>query len=258
MRLFVDEVGHHNTMSSDDDSNERYLALTGVSMDIEYERGELSEALTAIKQFVFERSDFSLHRRDLINKHPAPFDVLRDRRKQRQFDDLILQWIRDSEYSAITVLIDKKEHIERYVVWRFQPYHYCMTVMMERYVQWLARNSLNGDVMFESRGEKENRQLAASYKRLYATGTDNVSARLFQKVLTSRDVKIKPKSANIAGLQLADLIANPAYRYLICAKTKCEMTAPFGRTVAEVLYERKYLRKPFDGKVVGWGTKTLP
>jgi len=58
--------------------------------------------------------------------------------------------------------------------------------------------------MSESRGGHEDRRLQESFARIVANGTDFVSAAQFTATLTSRQLKTKPKSANIAGLQLAD------------------------------------------------------
>lgn len=256
-RLYIDEVGHHN-MKSSLDPNERYLGLTGVIMRVAHAEGDFTSALNTIKTAVFGRSDFSLHRRDIIDRKPDPFTVLRQEERRKQFDGLVLKLIEDSRYRVFTVVIDKREHKERYTVWQFQPYHYCMTVMLERYVRWLDRFDVVGDVLAESRGKKENKQLAKAYRRIFERGTDHVPANLFQSRLTSAEIKLKAKAANIAGLQIADLIASPSCRDLICLRTKETMTAEFGRKVVEILYKKKYLRSVYDGRVPGWGTKWLP
>lgn len=256
-RLFVDEVGHHN-MKSSSDPNERYLGLTGVIIQRSYEQEEFTDKLEALKTAVLGRCDFCLHRRDIIDKKLDPFTVLKDEDKKKEFDLALLEIIGEAKYRLFTVVIDKREHKARYAVWQFQPFTNCMTVMLERYVQWLHRLDTIGDVMAESRGKKENKQLAKSYRRIYARGTDHVPANLFQARLTSNEIKLKQKSANIPGLQLADLIANPSCRELICNATNQQMTAEFGKKVVEVLYRKKYLRSVYDGHVSGWGTKWLP
>jgi len=256
-RLYIDEVGHHN-MKSSSDPNERYLGLTGVIMQVGYSEGDFADALNKIKVDVFGRSDFSLHRREIIDRKPDPFTVLREEAKRKQFDDLILGLIEESKYRVFTVVIDKREHRAKYAVWQFQPYHYSMTVMLERYVRWLDRINEVGDVLAESRGKKENKQLSKAYRRIYARGTDHVPAGLFQSRLTSTEIKLKPKTENIAGLQLADLIASPSCREMICGQTKQQMTAEFGKKVVEILQKKKYLRSIYDGHVSGWGTKWLP
>ena len=254
-RLYIDEVGHHN-MKSSSDPNERYLGLSGVIMKVGYAEGEFSHALDAIKTKVFGRSDFSLHRREIIDRKPDPFTVLRDSEKRKQFDALILSLMENSKYRVFTVVIDKREHKQKYAVWQFQPYHYCMTVTLERYARWLDRIRSVGDVLAESRGKKENKQLSKAYRRIYERGTNQLPATLFQSALTSSEIKLKPKTENISGLQLADLIASPSCRDL-SGKTGQKMTAVFGQKVVEILYKKKYLRS-YEGKVQGWGTKWLP
>ena len=127
-------------------------------------------------------------------------------------------------------------------------------------MRWLehANVRVGGDVMAESRGRKENMQLARSYQRIYEHGTDFLPASGFQRWLTSGEIKLKSKIDNVSGLQLTDLIANPARRDLICRHTGVEMTAEFGRRIVEVLYAKKYVRSAYNGKIEGYGTKWLP
>ena len=143
IRLFVDEVGHHN-MKSSADPNEQYLGLCGVMLPLEYEQGEFTDKLNALKTAVFGRSDLCLHRREIIDRKPDPFTVLKDESKRNQFDELVLGLLEEGKYRVFTVVIDKREHKAKYAVWQFQPYHYCMTVMLERYVQWLQRLGAGG------------------------------------------------------------------------------------------------------------------
>jgi hypothetical protein len=100
-------------------------------------------------------------------------------------------------------------------------------------------------------------QLEKAYSYLYKNGTSHVPAKLFQRRLGG-ELKIQSKKANISGLQLVDLIANPSCRSLICAKTGNAMTAPYGLRVVAILEKSKYLRNPFTGRIEGWGAKWLP
>lgn len=256
-RLFIDEFGHHD-MKSSADPNQRYLGLTGVIMRRSYAEGSFAEALGEIKERIFGRSNFALHRSEILAARSAPYTVLVDRSVRTNFDAAILNLIETSIYRVVTVIIDKKEHRTKYTVWQFQPYHYCMTALLERYIRWLQSAKDVGDVMAEARGKKEDKQLAKAYQFLYRYGTDNVPAALFQQWLSSKEIKFKRKADNVAGLQMADLLANPSCRELICNHSKAPMTAEFSRKVVEILYRKKYRRNPFDGTVQGWGTKWLP
>lgn len=256
-RVFIDEVGHHN-LNSADDPNERYLGLMGIIASIEYADTAMTAMLDSVKNDVFGTQSVVLHRREIINKKPAPFDRLANSDVRALFDRRILEIFEQAEYVALTILIDKREHVERYRVWQSQPYHYCLIAILERYVSWLEGVNQIGDVLVESRGKSENKKLSAAYARLYKFGTANVPAEKFQRYLSSKEIKLKPKSDNIAGLQIADLLANPACRDLICRKTSQKMKAEFGNRVIEILRNSKYRRSPWDGHIEGWGTKTLP
>lgn len=54
------------------------------------------------------------------------------------------------------------------------------------------------------------KNLKAAYQSIFQAGTLRHGEEFFQTRLTSKDVKLKPKEKNIAGLQLADLLAHPA------------------------------------------------
>ncbi len=254
-RLFIDEVGH-GSMKFSDHPNERYLSLTGAIMRITNESGQFTDELNKLRAEIFGNTEVILHRTDIIKKE-APFDCLADPARCAEFDAAILKLLDESSYRVITVVIDKKEHKNRYRVWQAYPYHYCLMALMERYVTWLLGTGFSGDVMAESRGEKDNRKLQESYSRLYTKGTDWVGFKDFQKTLSTKELKIKDKKANISGLQLTDIIANPSMWSMICEKTSTEMNSPFGIQVVDILKRAKYRRK-YNGQIAGIGTKWLP
>lgn len=254
-RLFIDEVGHSNLRATEH-PNEQYLSLTGVIMPLAYARGTFAERLDAMKREIFTTSNIVLHRTDMIYRRP-PFECLHDEILQSRLDQLLLDWIATSTYRVITVVIDKIDHKKRYLVWQAHPYHYCLIALMERYVMWLKKAKAVGDVMAESRGKKDNRMLMESYERMFRRGTDYISANLFQQSLTTRKLKIEDKRANNAALQLADLIANPSMRSIICENKGVAMEAAFGTKIVEILKKSKYRRSP-AGIISGYGTKWLP
>jgi hypothetical protein len=254
-RIFIDECGHADTKSSDD-PNQRYLGLTGVIMRLEYEQGPFTQAMSLIKREVFGSDQIVFHRKEMLGAK-APFEDLADAGVRARLDAGLLELMGSATYRVFTVVIDKKEHMRRYRVWTFDPYHYCLTIMLERYVYLLRRMSEVGDVMAESRGKRENMRLERAYRYIYNNGSQYMSAKVFQKHLNSKQIKIESKKANVSGLQMADMLANPSCRSIICDKSKVEMTADFGKKIVETLTGKKYLKSP-TGKIEGWGTKWLP
>lgn len=256
--MYVDEVGN-NDIESSDDPNHRYLSLTGVILELEYVRDNLHPEMEQLKKEFFGThpdEPIILHRKELVNKS-HPFRVLRNPEVESAFNRALIKLITIWEFSAITVIIDKRLHRERYGVWRHDPYHYCQEILIERYAGHLNRHGFIGDVMAESRGGKEDTRLKRSFNRLHCSGTNFVAASAIQQAFTSSQLKVKRKGDNIAGLQLADLIAHPAWVSALAKADIRSVPDNFGTRIAAILDRDKYLRNQ-HGKIEGWGCKWLP
>lgn len=258
-RIYIDEVGNHD-LTHADNVNHRYLSLTGVFIESSHSLSVIAPEMDAIKREFFQRDPDEpviFHRKDMVNKRP-PFECLRNPSRETEFNTALLSAMSRWDYRVITVLIDKKAHRDQYAVWRFHPYHYCLTAMLERFVLFLHYSNQKGDVMVEARGSEEDGKLKQSYERLYEQGTDNISKEIWQNCLTSSKLKVKPKSANIAGLQLADLLAHPAQRQMLFVRgLVAQGSGVFGQQVCKILDGVKYHRSK-NGKIDGYGQKLLP
>ena len=257
-RLYIDEVGHSGIGKTSKHEN-RYLSLTGVAVELEYMNDVLQPQMEKMKREYFNYhidEPIVLHRKEMINRKP-PFDTLRDESIAKKFDRDLLDLLSKWDYTVFTVLLDKIEQIDRYKVYQMEPYHYCLWVLLERYQLWLENISAVGDVMAESRGGKEDRRLKASYNRLFISGTDYIPNIRFQERFTSCQLKIKSKANNIAGLQLADMIAYPSYKHVLAYYSRKKTAANFGTEIVEILKKNRYYSKD-DGRIEGWGIKMLP
>ena len=130
-------------------------------------------------------------------------------------------------------------------------------VIVERYVLWLATQNATGDVMAESRGGKEDRRLKATFEQIYVDGTEYASPGALAARLTSRQLKVRAKSNNVAGLQLADLVAQPSFRATLARRQGKPLADNFGGHVARIPEASKYDRSE-QGRIDGWGRKWLP
>ncbi len=240
-------------MESSEDPNHRHLSLTGVIIELGYVDAVLHPRLEALKKQVFgSHADepVVLHRKELIQRKP-PFEALRDAAVERGFAAELMKLLEESEYIVITAMIDKLEHQQKYATWRYDPYHYCLHVILERYVMWMRRRGYRGDVMAESRGKKEDLRLKRSFSGIWERGTDLMDAKQFQESLTSKELKVKPKANNIAGLQLADVLAYPAWKVAL-ARAKPEalpdnLTARIGRLLLDAKFDRSPGGAGWDG-----------
>ena len=256
--MYIDEVGNASLKASEN-PNSRYLSLCGVAFELSYVAETVFPSIASLKASYFAShpdEPVILHRKELVNKR-YPFESLRNREVQESFDQDLLHLLRKLNYTVVTVVIDKLEHLRKYTAWSFDPYHYCLRVLVERYVLWLREIGGVGDVMAESRGGKEDRRLKDSFHRLYRTGTEFLEPKSFSAYLTSSQLKMKLKSNNIAGLQVADLLAHPSYKSTLARFLNEPLARNFGGQIAAILEESKYYRSP-DGRIEGYGRKLLP
>lgn len=257
-RIYIDEVGNSD-LGSSSNPNQRYLSLTGVLLELGYVDETFFQELEGLKRKYFHShpdDPIILHRKELLNKKP-PFALLRDPQKEGAFNADLLQALHRWQFVAITVVIDKLQLTEQYSVWRYDPYHYCLKILIERYVLWLQARRAVGDVLAESRQGKEDLRLKRSFERVYEEGSEWVTPALIHEHLTSRQLKVKPKANNIAGLQLADIIAHPSYKVALARRNNEAIPRNFGGQIGQILLSEKYYRSP-SGKVDGWGIKWLP
>lgn len=109
----------------------------------------------------------------------------------------------------------------------------------------------------ESRGGAEDMRLKKSFRKLMDGGTQFLSSESLLQHITSKELKVKAKGANIAGLQLADLIAHSVRRFAF--KTIWNMNdgrITFSDSIIPILEKEKFFK--YKNQVLGYGLKKLP
>lgn len=261
-RLYLDESGDH-TYRSLENPSQRYLSLTGCIF-VPKDYIPFSRELEELKQKHFGQyphrdpdDPIILHRKDIINRRGC-FSLLKEPGLETNFNDDLLGLFEKTRFVVISVIIDKKAHLVEYGDAAFHPYHYCLAAILERYAGMLNHFNVRGDVMAESRGGTEDRQLTNAYLNIYFSGTLFRSSEFYQRVLTSKEVKLKPKRANVAGLQLCDLLAYPIKQGVLIEKQLIKDPGDvFGSRVYKLM-EQKFNRHIYEGRVWGYGKIWLP
>lgn len=249
-RIYIDEVGNPD-LNSSDNPNHRFLSLTGVILELGHVENAVHPQMEELKTRYFGShpdDPVIFHRKEMLSAKP-PFAILKEPVVRESFDREILELLSSWDYTVISVCLDKKTHKETYATWRYDPYHYCLAILLERFVFYLSRMNCKGDVMAESRGGKEDLRLKRAYERLWLQGTDFVEQHQFQRVLTSRQLKVKVKANNIAGLQIADLLAHPSRTEILHEQGLLDGDVPsFASRIIHIL-KRKYYQH--NGKMYG-------
>lgn len=201
-------------------------------------------------------SPLVFHRKDILG-FKGPYECLRDQEKCARFDKAILRLFEVTEYATITALIDKKWMLQQEHWERNHPYHYLMDILVEKYVQFLERKQDIGDIMPESRQDKDA-LLQSAYEAVRAKGSDFVSSDRIASAIRAKHLKFRTKKDNIAGLQLCDLIAHPSHIFVRGKMGHDVSLGTFATKVADILWRLKYDRSPYNGKIIGYGIKHLP
>lgn len=256
-RIYIDEVGN-NDLASSENPNHRYLSLTGVIFELDYIRKTVQPKLEELKKKYFEYHPDEppiLHRKELVNKK-YPFSQLKDPKVEKLFNKDFLSLLDELQFTVISVLIDKLGHQRKYETWKYDPYHYCMEIIVERFFFFLESKDSKGDLMIESRGGKEDMRLKKSFHKIWESGTHFIQGEKLQNILTSRELKVKPKYLNISGLQIADLVAHSSRKFMFRKYDIEEGTRyTFGDEIINIIGKKYYQGK--DG-IEGYGIKFLP
>ncbi|MBI4557415.1 MAG: DUF3800 domain-containing protein [Candidatus Hydrogenedentes bacterium] len=256
-RLYLDESGDH-VFKHLDEPGHRYLCLLGCIF-----RGNVYQdfhaALEKFKQQHFPHNPDEpviLHREDIVNRRKV-FWRLRNAVAADRFEKDLLDLIGQTDFRIVAVVIDKKVHQKRYPN-PAHPYHLALGYLLQRYCGYLNHVNRQGDVMAESRGGKEDRLLKDSYDLVYERGVWMRKSAFFQQALSSKELKLKAKSANIAGLQLADLLVHPVrHDILIEKKQVTGRSTSFVATLLKTI-ESKFNRHLYDGRIWGYGKLFSP
>lgn len=257
-RLYVDEVGTDGLTHLDKDKH-RFLSLTGVAMRVDYVRDEFTKNLDWIKAKVFDHdpdAPLVFHRKEILG-FKGVYECLRKPETKALFDKCMLRLFEATDYTVITALIDKQWMLKQKHWSRDHPYHYLMDILVEKFTQFLERKKDIGDIMPESRQDKDA-LLQSAFDRVRAKGSDFVTAGRIASAIRSKTLKFRSKPDNIAGLQLCDLVAHPSHIFVRSLMKHEVALGPFSTQVSDILRLQKYDRSPWSGKVLGYGIKHLP
>lgn len=257
-RLYIDESGDHNVNGSKK-PQDIYLGVTGIMIQDSVSNKDLHIEMEAIKTELFDQKPGNpviFHRDEIIGKKGI-YAKLWDPELREEFDNRLLSLLDNQRYIIISTVLNKTNHKERYQDRAINPYNYCLDLLIERYCGLLRYLGAVGDVLAESRGKRENRLLEQEYAELYQFGTHYCDFCVVQSTLTSSQIKIKDKSENIDGLQLADILAYPCKQdILIESKIIPDDRTKYEDQISGVI-SSKYNKNYFSGRVWGYGKKII-
>ena len=242
--VYVDESGDHSLEKVD----EAYPVFV-LAFCVFYKDNYVKNVVSALEKLKFNKFGHDiviLHERD-IRKESGLFKF-RNRQGRDKFLDELTDIINESNFILISCLIDKRQLVVEHDDPQ-NPYHLALGHCLEALVDLLAekgQESLKTHVVFERRGDKEDKELELEFRRI--CGGSNATGRRLPFEIVLADKKV-----NSAGLQLADLVARPiGVHYL----------RPAQQNRAFSVLEKKFYcqggRENVGDGYEGWGLKVYP
>lgn len=206
--VFADESGDHGLASIDPQFPVFALVFCVFSKD-RYIK-EVEPGFRQLKFKWFGHDAVVLHERE-IRKQAPPFDFLRrDVATRDAFMADVNAIMADVPFHAYVSVIDKTKLRQRYAE-PHNAYDLAMLFCLEKLSNRLVADGQKGrrtHVLFEARGKVEDAQLELEFRR-FVSNERRFGWRAVDFDRTPMEPIFVPKSANLAGHQLTDLIARP-------------------------------------------------
>ncbi len=208
-RLYIDETGDHRYKQLDK-LESRYLGLTGVLINKEYYNETVPQALESLKKKFFKYDPDKppiLVRSEIVYRKHA-FGVLVNAELNKKWESAILELFKELKAQIFTVVIDKKAHIESFPLQTFDAYVYSLAVLLWRVRGYLNVHKWQADIVAEARGKVEDAKLQRAFNYIREKGfTKFGTGEGYCQAFPDDKLQFRTKIHNVAGLQLADLIA---------------------------------------------------
>lgn len=211
--MFVDECGDQFLNILNDDFP--ILTLCGIIAS-KSQLEALEKKIANLKTCFWGDKEIILHSRD-IRKHQRGFEILLDPDIKRDFYERINAILGENgAYTIVSCSILKQPFIKKNGK-DIDIYGLALSRLIERSIFYLDEigNKEGSDlnVIMEMRGKKEDRTLVSYYENFKTCGTKWLTPERLNSHLAK--FCFRSKNSNLAGLQLADLIAYPIARYVL-------------------------------------------
>ncbi len=205
--LYIDETGDHSL--SKIDRSYPIFVLVGAIVDQNYHDGELTGLLNAFKKRHFDTSDIVLHSKEMTHPQSAKDNLYMkflDTDFRRSFYKDFEHFLRSARVSIVACVILKDKHFANYGLEARDPYLLSFDNLLNRLVFDL-NDTEKGQLIAESRNSILDNQLEIAYLASRVEGTNKVQPAEL-KLKLEPAIQFKQKSDNLAGLQIADMVAS--------------------------------------------------
>ena len=238
--LYLDESGTSNLKKVDP----QYPIFTLGGVIVDYDDLENNRLLmNEFKTKYWGRTDVILHSNEIVRRK-GDFAFLNN--VGGKWDEFLkdLNDLMDRlRYRVVVCVIDVPRLCEKYGDSAFDPYEYALRVIIERFIYSMGRYE-KGKIFAEARGIPLDKQIKLAFEKIKDTGSGFIQGEeICAKI---EKFEVRPKSENLIGLQIADLVLPLIGRNYLGKNNKTDY---------EIVL-RKCLNR--DGEVNGNGIIILP
>lgn len=211
--LYIDECGDQNL----ENFSPTFPIFTLCGILVREEKvAILNEQVKALKQEFWGDKQIILHSRD-IRKCQNGFEVLFDLDVKRRFYEAVNALLGQNDvYTIVCCSILKEPYIRQFGKLN-DVYGQSLSFVLERAIFYVDNQCPQGNgqisAIVERRGKREDKILQDYYHQLLGKGTYWITPERMQKRMAGLDFKWKAE--DVAGLQVADLIAYPLTRHVL-------------------------------------------
>ena len=211
--LYIDECGDQNLNTFS--PTFPIFTLCGILVR-EDKVSLLEEQVRALKQEFWGDRQIILHSRD-IRKCQNGFEVLFDLDVKRRFYEAVNALLGQRDiYVIVSCSILKEPYIRQFGRLN-DVYGQSLSFVLERAIFHIDNQHSDGKgkvlAIVERRGKREDKNLQGYYQKLLEKGTYWVTPERMKSRMVG--MEFKWKAEDIAGLQLADLVAYPLTRHIL-------------------------------------------
>jgi hypothetical protein len=245
--LFLDESGDHSLAKID--AQYPVFTLCGVMMDERYHQDVATARLDAFKKELFGTNKIVLHTAD-FTRNKSGFEAMSQHEFRARFFTGLQILLIGLDFKIVACVVKKQAHLKKYGLNALDPYLLSLSVLVERFIFECGSNG--GSIVAEARDATLNNALELAFLDLKISGTTYIPATKIKRRI--HNFAIREKRENIAGLQVADVVATPIGRHVLGKATYpayCEQGDFYSILGAK-------FRQSVDGKIEGMGLIELP
>ena len=213
-------------------------------MEQHYAETVAEDCVRTFKERLFGDASIILHTSDVV-RNREPFGRMKEQRFRERFYKELNALMASLDFQVVACVIRKDAHAARYGLAAIDPYMLSLHILVERFCFEIGDAEAGGLILAERRNPTLDHELELAFLDLKVRGTRYLQAAQIERRIAG--LSLRSKSENIAGLQLADLVASPIGRHVLGKRDHKDY-----RTI-----ESKF-RRGQGGQREGYGLIVLP